>query len=76
MRRADHCVLEQGWLPSAQISGEERPGITHPDSHIWRYFLSPVALNSAPANRHHSDSTTEGRSYGNSSYDNNVIGGY
>lgn len=69
-------VLEQGWSPSAQMSGEERPGITHPDSHIWRYFLSAVALNSAPANRHHSDLTTEGRSYDNSSYDNNFIGGY
>lgn len=76
MCRAASCVLKQGWSPAAQISGEERPGITHPDSHIWRYFLCPVALNSAPENRYHSDLTTEGRSYDNSGYDNNVIGGY
>lgn len=76
MCRAASCVLKQGWSPAAQISGEERPGITHPGSHIWRYFLCPVALNSAPENRHHSGLTTEGRSYDNSSYDNNVIGGY
>lgn len=55
MHRVPHCVFEQGWLPSAQISGEEKPGITHPDSHIWRYFLSFAALNSALANLHHSD---------------------
>lgn len=76
MMRVQGCVLEQDWLPCVQISGEERPGITHPDSHIWRYFLCPVALNSDPANRHHSDLTTEGRSYDNSSYDNNVICAY
>lgn len=33
---------------AAQISGEEKPGITHPDSHIWRYFLCPLCLHSAP----------------------------
>lgn len=41
----------QGWYPAAQISGEEKPGITHPDSHIWRYFLCPLCLRSAPENR-------------------------
>lgn len=69
------AVSEQGWLPAVQFSGEEKPGITHPDSHIWRYFLCPVALNSAPESRDHSALTTEGRSYDNSRYDNNIIGG-
>lgn len=45
------AALLGGWYPVAQISGEEKPGITHPDSHIWRYFLCPLCLRSAPENR-------------------------